>query len=329
MQVPAKWRRSAAGVTALAMAAYLAVALSAQGGQILESITHIGAGTVALVLLLSLFNYGLRFTRWQLYLGWRGFEVPVLRSLLIYLAGFALTVSPGKAGEGVRCLYLNHEGVPYKASVALLFVERLLDFFAIVVLAAFVLWGRADLAWTIAIPLVFAVTALFLVTRERSPAFLMRAGQRLGGRPGRMIEWTADTLEHSRQLLTWKRLAVSLVLSVIAWGAEGYGVWLLASAIGHDLGVGPAIGIYGLAILAGAMAVFVPAGLGGTETVMTGALAAAGLPLASAIAITLVCRLATLWFAVALGVAALTLVELKLAPATRPATLEGLEGAHE
>ena len=104
---------------------------------------------------------------------------------------------------------------------------------------------------------------------------------------------------------------------------------MLASAVGHDLGVGLAIGIYGLAILAGAMAVFVPAGLGGTETVMTGALSAAGLPFASAIAITLVCRLATLWFAVGLGVIALALVELKLAAVARPATLEGLGGAHE
>lgn len=329
MQVPAKWRRSAAGVTAVAMAAYLAVAFSVQGGQILQSIAHIGAGTVLLVLCLSLFNYGLRFLRWQLYLGWRGFSVPVLRSISIYLAGFALTVSPGKAGEGVRCLYLSHEGVPYKASVALLFVERLLDFFAIVILAAFILGARADLAWTIAIPLLLLVAMLFLVTRERSAAYLLKVGQRVGGRSGRMIEWIADTLEHSRQLLTWKRLTASLALTVVAWGAEGYGVWLLASAVGHDLGVGLAIGIYGLAILAGAMAVFVPAGLGGTETVMTGALSAAGLPFASAIAITLVCRLATLWFAVGLGVIALALVEIKLAGAARPATLEGLGGAHE
>lgn len=323
VKVPAKWRRSAAGVTALAMAAYLAVALSVQGGRIFESIGHIGFGPVLLVLGLSLFNYGLRFMRWQLYLGWRGYRIPALRSLAIYLAGFALTVSPGKAGEGVRCLYLNDEGVPYKASVALLFVERLMDFFAVVVLAALVLSVRADLVWAIAGPLLLLVVALFLVTREKSPAVLMRIGQRLDGRLGRMIEWAADTLEHSRQLLAWKRLVAGLALTVIAWGAEGYGVWLLASAIGHDLGVGLAIGIYGLAILAGAMAVFVPAGLGGTETVMTGALAAAGLPIASALAVTLVCRLATLWFAVGLGVGALALVELKVASAPRPATLEG------
>ena len=322
MKVPAKWRRSAAGVTALAMVAYLAVALSVQGGQILNSIAHIGLGAVLAVLGLSLFNYGLRFCRWQLYLGWRGFRVPILRSLAIYLSGFALTVSPGKAGEAVRCLYLADEGVPYKASVALLFVERLLDFFAVVILAALVLTVRADLVWAIVGPLFLLVVALFLVTREKSSALLARAGQRFGGRVGHTVKWIADTLEHSRQLLAWKRLAGSLALTVIAWGAEGYGVWLLTSSLGHDLGVGLSVGIYGLAILAGAMAVFVPAGLGGTEAVMTGALAAMGLPIASSIAVTLVCRLATLWFAVVLGVGALALVELRVAPVPKQATLE-------
>lgn len=323
MRVPTKWRRSAASVTAVALAAYIALALSVQGGRIIEAVGHIGLFPLTLVFTLSLFNYGLRFWRWQLYLGWRGFDIPVVRSLLIYLSGFALTVSPGKAGEAIRCLYLNEEGVPYKASFALLFVERLMDLFAIVILSALLLTIRADLVWAIVCAMTLLLLALLLITRKETPNFLVLVGSRFGGRVGGLLEWLADTLEHSRQLLAWKRLSSVLLMSVISWGAEGYGVWLLASALGHDLGLGVAAGIYGLSILAGAAAIFLPAGLGGTEAAMAGLLTASGLPVAEAIAVTLVCRLATLWFAVAIGVGALAAVELVIAPERKQVTLSG------
>lgn len=323
MRIPAKWRRNAAGVTAVALAGYLAVALTVQGGHIVEAVANIGIPALLAVFALSLFNYGLRFWRWQCYLGWRGFEIPVLRSLVIYLSGFALTVSPGKAGEAVRCLYLSDEGVPYKASFALLFVERLMDLIAIVILAALLLTIRADLVWAIVCAMSLLLIALIVITRKETPAFLVLLGARFGGRVGGLLEWLAETLEHSRQLLAWKRLSGILLLTVVSWGAEGYGVWLLASALGHDIGFGVSLGIYGLAILAGAAAIVLPAGLGGTEAAMTALLAAAGLPIAEAVAVTLVCRLATLWFAVMIGVGALAAVELIVAPEQKQVTLKG------
>jgi uncharacterized protein (TIRG00374 family) len=52
--------------------------------------------------------------------------------------------------------------------------------------------------------------------------------------------------------------------------------------------------------LAGALS-FLPGGLGGAEAVMGVMLVAFGADGAAAVAITLLCRIATLWFAVALG----------------------------
>ena len=46
---------------------------------------------------------------------------------------------------------------------------------------------------------------------------------------------------------------------------------------------------------------FLPGGLGSSEAVMITLLAVNGLPHSAAITATLICRLATLWFAVALG----------------------------
>jgi uncharacterized membrane protein YbhN (UPF0104 family) len=55
---------------------------------------------------------------------------------------------------------------------------------------------------------------------------------------------------------------------------------------------------------------FFRAGIGGMELVMTTLLVERGTALRVAIIATLLCRLATLWFAVLLGVAAASVVEL-------------------
>jgi uncharacterized protein (TIRG00374 family) len=60
------------------------------------------------------------------------------------------------------------------------------------------------------------------------------------------------------------------------------------------------IGIYGVAVLIGGLS-FLPGGLGSTEAVMTTLLTIRGYTVSQALAITLTCRLVTLWFAVILG----------------------------
>ncbi len=121
----------------------------------------------------------------------------------------------------------------------------------------------------------------------------------------------STTLIHARALLRWGRLVPVLAIAIVSWGAEGAGVWVLASAFPASPDLVFSIGVYGLAILAGAAAVFLPAGLGGTEAAMTGLLLAAGLSLPEAVAVTLICRLATLWFAVGLGAVALLWLEYR------------------
>ncbi|MGX1198698.1 lysylphosphatidylglycerol synthase transmembrane domain-containing protein [Parvibaculum sp. MBR-TMA-1.3b-4.2] len=310
-RISPRWRQGAITVTVLALVGYLALSVMADGDRLMEAVAVIGWGRLSLVLLLSLANYALRFWRWQLYLGWLGHAVPAWRSLLVYLSGFALTVSPGKAGEAVRCLYLRRDGVPYSTGLAMMFVERLLDLLAILVLASFILLSRQDLSWTVGIFAICLAVGLAVLHHRHTPDLLTAMGRRLGGRAAGAADWLSTTLMHARALLGWSRLMPILLIAILSWGAEGVGVWVLASAFPASPDLVFSIGVYGLAILAGAAAVFLPAGLGGTEAVMTGLLLTAGLTLPEAVAITLICRLATLWFAVGVGAAALLWLEYR------------------
>ena len=71
--------------------------------------------------------------------------------------------------------------------------------------------------------------------------------------------------------------------------------------------------VYALAMLAGALS-FLPGGLGGAEAVMVAALTLKGVDQPSAVAATIIIRLATLWFAVALGLLATMLGKKILYP---------------
>ena len=75
--------------------------------------------------------------------------------------------------------------------------------------------------------------------------------------------------------------------------------WVL-QWMGADVPMAFAVFVYALAMLAGAIS-FMPGGLGGAEAVMVALLMWKGMSGADAVAATVLIRLATLWFAVAIG----------------------------
>jgi uncharacterized protein (TIRG00374 family) len=82
------------------------------------------------------------------------------------------------------------------------------------------------------------------------------------------------------------------------------------------------VAIYAAAVLLGAIS-FLPGGLGGTEAAMIFMLVKVGFDVTSATAITFICRVATLWFAVALGLLTmLILPKLGIYPGEKTATVD-------
>lgn len=304
---------------ALGMGAYLAALAVVDRGQLLAAMRVLSPATLLGVFGLSLCNYFLRVLRWDVYLRAIAPAVPLRRQALYYIAGFAFTVTPGKLGEAVRGVYLRRHHVSYAQTAAVLLVERLLDLMVVALLA--LLWLSRDRhgAWFAAG--FFAVVAVLavLVSRPSAQTRLRAAAARRGGRPARALEFLARSLADAASLLTLPRLAFGLVLGLLAWGAEGVGLYLLVQALDIPLGLVGSVGAYSLAVLAGA-ASFIPGGLGGAEAAMSLLLGLAGASAAAALTATVVCRLATLWFAVALGALAMLALELIGAPLPQEAS---------
>ncbi|MDG4595306.1 MAG: lysylphosphatidylglycerol synthase transmembrane domain-containing protein [Candidatus Contendobacter sp.] len=282
----------------LATLLYLAFVLLTDRAALLAALRRVGSPILVAIFALSLLNYLLRFWRWQRYIAAFGHVLPWRRHLLYYLAGFTLTVTPGKAGEAVRSLYLRGHGVSYAQSLAVLFVERLLDVLAMSLLALLILLARPDYAWLVAVAWVLVLALGWLVTRRWLPDRLRGWGD--GHRYGHRFDRLARLFDSAAMLLRPGHFLFGLGLGVLSWGLEGLSLSLIARDIGVELSLAAGIGIYAIAVLAGALS-FLPGGLGGTEAVMGVLLVAFGSDGAAAVAITLLCRIATLWFAVTLG----------------------------
>ena len=298
--------RQVALVAALAVLAYLGLAVLGDGDLMRDGLQRLGPGQWLTLLGLSLINYGLRFLRWHAYLRALGARVTLGRDLLIYVAGFAFTVTPGKAGEAVRSFYLRGVGVPWSPGLAALAVERVLDLTVILMLAALALRVFADQALP-ALLLVGLVAGLRVgVARPRLARGLLGRLLR-GGRWGRLARGTTAILDDARLLLAPRRLLVGLGMGLLAWGAEAWGFYLLLQWLGVAAPPGHAMGIYAVGMLSGALS-FLPGGLGGAEAAMIALLVAGGAVFGTAVLATVICRAVTLWFAVVLGIGAVLLM---------------------
>jgi uncharacterized protein (TIRG00374 family) len=284
---------------------YLLITLTAGWSDTRLALSHLSPSLVPTLIGLSLFNYALRFWRWELYR--RRLRVPLGfgESLALFLATFAMVVTPGKVGELYKAGYLREKhGVPLSTGIPILIAERVLDFLAVLALA-----GAGLAAWhgplaglrpSLAVAAMILLLLLSLRSRRLQARLLTVAT-----RAPRLQACRAalgEALDALQRLSTIRTTAAAFVLSLIAWAAECLSLWFVCGSLDAPVPPLTATFVYAAATLAGSL-IFLPGGLGGTEGTIIFLLGAAGLAGGTAVAAALVVRLATLWLAVAIGMA--------------------------
>lgn len=306
-------RRTLVGVV-LGVVLYVAAVLYADASRMAEALHSYAWSAFAIALGLSSINYLLRFAKWELCLRWLDVrrDAPDLgygRSLVIYLAGLSMSVTPGKVGEVLRSLLLRaSDGVPFSRTAPIVVADRLTDLVALVVLS---LVGVSQ--FPEAVPVVVATLALVVagVVVLGSPKLLRGVLSRLALVPrlGGIATRAELLVDSSATLLRLRPLAWLSVLSVAGWGLECVGYWVVLHGFaGIDAGLGLCTFLWATTTLIGALS-FLPGGLGATEGSL-GALVvrlAGGVGTTVAVTSTLLIRAATLWWGELVGATALAL----------------------
>lgn len=316
----AKTQRWLIWISVLSGLAYLGFSISGGWQEVSHAFGLVGSGGVVIALLLSLINYLLRFVRWQFFLRLLGHSVPSGESLTIYLAGFGLTIVPGKAGEAVRSLFLNTRGMSYKSSLAAFFSERLSDLLGVLALASLGFWAFESARPVIVGLGVFMLIGILIMRVPGCGSRIRQLAVRLlPTRFHHALESIAALVGEIKRCLQGGPLLMGLLLSIVAWGAEAYAFHLILEWMETPVSWQVAVFIYAFSMLVGAIS-FLPGGLGGVEATMIGLLILVGSSQPAALAATVIIRLTTLWFAVVLGLLAL-LAMLKIdesAPSKAP-----------
>jgi uncharacterized protein (TIRG00374 family) len=254
---------------------------------------------------LTLVNYLLRGLRFQYYLRRLGVtNISFWVSLRVFIGGFALTLTPGKAGELIRVVWLKKlvGADPVRVAPSTI-VDRIVDGLAMAILALFGVMVFPQYRWVVFIILGVIVGGVILSQIRPLALWLLNQGERL---PllSRFAQPIRTLYENTYELLRPKPLLVGVGIGLVSWSAEGLAFYLVL----RGLNIPDSFNLVLLAnftlalssILGGVSSL--PGGLGAAEATMTGMLQVMmGLAENVAATATILIRFFTLWFGVALG----------------------------
>ena len=293
---------------ALGVFAYAALLMYGDARAVAAGIAAVPVSVLGAGLGLALASFAVRWLRWHLLLRRIEARVPLGISVLILVIGLGMSITPGKVGEVLKSLLLKEAGdVPVARSMPVVLAERVTDLAALLVIGLVgFLWAR--LPWLAAALALSVVLGCWVVGRSRWLAQLLVG---IAGRVAfmkRFQDKLAIMLASLRELWSPSTYLGSMALGLVSWQLQACIVLLFASALGDApvslLQAGVA---YAAPLLAGSLA-FLPGGLGVTEASMAGALRTlTGMSVSGAATLTILVRIVSFWFAIALGFSALSL----------------------
>jgi glycosyltransferase 2 family protein len=292
----------------LAFVVMTGIALYADLPHMMAAIAHFRWEYLPIILGLTLFNYAWRFTKWQYYLRRLHVSIPWGKSLLIFLSGLSMAITPGKVGELLKSYLLKQStGEPMSRTAPVIVCERLTDGIAMMGLAAtgLVLY---HFGWELLLVLFVLGVAIIVLVQNRSLAHaVLSFGERLPGML-RIAHMARSFYESAYTLLQWKPLLLGILIGLISWSGECGALYFVYAG----LGIGPGLDLFIKAMFILAVSSLVgsasglPGGLGtadGSMLALTRLLISPSATLGGSA--TLLIRLCTLWFGLGLGVTAL------------------------
>ena len=263
--------------------------------QVPHLILRVNPALILLAFAVFYLGFPLRGYRWQRLLRETGFVVSLRNSVeILYISWFVNCVVPAKLGDVYRAYLLKMNSVAsLSRTFGTVFIERILDIFAIAILGlAAGLWSFRD-GMPAAIQLVFVV-GMVVVAVAAVGLFTMRNfGRRIIVRlplPPRILELYERFEEGVFGAVGLRHLPSLAVVTGLIWLTEGLRLYIVVLAFGFadvQLGLSGAIFVALIGSLLTAIPLS-PAGLGFAQAGVIGVLTVAyGVPLPEATAITI------------------------------------------
>lgn len=282
---------------------YLAFSVYSDFERLLISFRNFNFILLPLILFLSLLNYLVRFFKWNYYLGIINVQLAKRDSIIVFLSGFLMSITPGKLGELFKSYLIKRiNGTSISKTAPVVLAERITDFLSLAFLA---LIGSYFFNYGFIISLlmtIFLILIIIMITNSGIFEIFLTAFSKINFLKDRVSKFH-QLFESTELLLKMKPLLFALVISIISWAFECLGYYLVITNFSDEISLLWSAFSYSFSTIVGAISML-PGGLGITEGSFLIMLKNSGLELSDSTAITFITRASTLWFAVIIGMIA-------------------------
>jgi len=287
---------------------YLAFIIYADFSNVVDAFKKFNLLLIPILLILSFLNYFARFLKWDYYLSIVKVKMKKVDSLSTFMSGLIMSVTPAKLGEVLKSVLVKEiTGEPISKTAPIILAERITDFLSLLLIAivgAFVFDYGGNLTIIIA---AFFILIIFIISNKKIALPIINFSERIPLLK-KYIHNIHSAYESSYQLLKIKPLFLMTLLSLVSWGFECLGYYIILLNFKVDFGILWASFSYSFSTIVGAISML-PGGLGLTEGSLTFLLVQKKVPVDISVATTFIIRVVTLWFAVLVGIVSLTIYQ--------------------
>jgi glycosyltransferase 2 family protein len=298
-------------ILVLSLAIFAAIAMLAVlnegAGRFLATLTSINPFYYFLALACVFAGELLGFPKWELFIRKLGVRVDRLKNLEIYLSMFSMEITPGRWGRAVVSYTLNrHTGVRFARTFPAVVADIFTDFLGFVILAlvsAFLVHTYA----LVSLAIIALLLIPFIFIYVRGP-FEWLKGLLGGNKRFAGFFEIGDAYFDSNRLLGGGTYAYAMVFTLPSMLMSGLALYFVILSFGVPIGIGllpTVLFVYTSAMLLG-MVSGMPGALGLADAAFLGYLvtyfgAGFGVTLGVAAAITIMFRVASIWFVEGVG----------------------------
>ena len=266
-----------------------------------EKISDFKINYLPLILLLVSASLVPLIIRWNFLLKNCEIDIPLTKSILVYLSGLAFEITPGHIGVLMKSQILKtSSNIPRTKTAAIVLVEKVYDLIGAILASAMgiIILGLDFYLIIIAI-LVLTIVFFIIYYRPASKLFLKRITKTKFF--SKYVENISEFDKIVQKSTSVKVATICILLAVTYWFIVSTAVYY--TLIGFDINILDylkVLSIYAISILLGAIS-FIPGGVGITEGALAGLFTLEGIDVSTALILSVIIRIFVLWYSVSIG----------------------------
>ena len=287
---------------------YIAFLIVSDFSVIREKIFDFNTDYLPIILLLAPLSWVIIFFRWHLLLKNSNITVPKKENFKIYMAGFAMSVTPGKVGELIKSQFLKSKyGISRKNTLPIILSEYFYNIIGVLAVSILGVYYFEFSLYVIILTSGMIITALTIISSE---TFFKKFVNLISKR--NFLKKYVSSLSDSHIILKkstrGKIFIISSALTVAFWLTEAlivYFVFLSFNILNFEFF--KIVAIYTTSLILGIVS-FLPMGVGVVEGSLAGFLSYEGVDISIALTLVILIRIFTRWYGVIVGLVFMKLI---------------------